>query len=387
MTYAPFLTSSRVDLFRHCGASAIYSQTQGESAAALVGTEKHADVLRPGHLPAVMLDWFGREPQYEVGLAWHPVTGEARRMPPRRDAADGTAGAYSFDSPGWLGGTADALDVIGSTCGIVSVADLKTGHGQTRGSLGAPEDSGQLLSLAVYADAVLRAKYPGWRTARFRLAWLMHPADGQPFVEDAEVDPARVAGFARSLAARVAAVQGDVPRPRPGVWCTYCPCFDACPSQGAALKRLSELPGEVATDEDAALAYHALRAAEQTLANGKRALTAYVERRVAEARKLRDGAADRSVDLDSVSIGGGYALAVARPTTTRIDAAAAARYAQETGKIPSGAFKLTVSQESIRQAAPTADLDTIMADLDARGALDRVPVAPHVKLRRLRKSI
>lgn len=390
--YPPFLTASRVDLFRHCGASAVQAQTQDESAAASAGTESHAVTLRPGCMPQVFRDWFGAEPRYEAALAWDPATGRALHL------GDGIERGYGLPSPGWLAGTADACAVRGS---VLSVADLKCGFGQCRGGLGPPEQAGQLLLLAwllwqvtASRQAERRLALGGgiecsslvtameqclthkrtiaqcrteevfvardWTPTRVRLAWFMQPEGGVPVVEDCEVEPERLRDWAQRLARRTVSVQADVPRPRPGRWCALCPCFDACPAMGQALKRLSDLPGEVASDEDAAAAHTAIACAERAVARGKRALRTYIERQ----------------PLSGVPVGGGQALRLVTSSRRTIDA----RLALDSGIVPASAAELHMTRESIARAMPGQDADAVVDRLFDAGAVIRTVTSPAVRL-------
>lgn len=363
--YPPFLTASRVDLFRHCGASAVQAQTQDESAAASAGTESHAVTLRPGCMPQVFRDWFGAEPRYEAALAWDPVTGRALHL------GDGIERGYGLPSPGWLAGTADACAVRGS---VLSVADLKCGFAQNRGGLGPPEQAGQLLLLAwllwqVVAQKTVipatvteeyRQSTGTWTPSRIRLAWFMQPEGGVPVVEDCEVEPERLRDWAQRLARRTVSVQADVPRPRPGRWCALCPCFDACPAMGQALKRLSDLPGEVASDEDAAAAHTAIACVERAVARGKRALRTYIERQ----------------PPSGVPVGGGQALRLVTSSRRTIDA----RLALDSGIVPANAAELHMTRESIAHAMPGQDADAVVDRLFDAGAVTRTVTSPAVRL-------
>lgn len=384
--YAPFLTASRVELFARCPASAVLPRVEEESAAAARGTEIHARTLVAGKLPLVFLDWFGREPRYEVALAWHPQTGEAKLL------GENLQRSYELDAPGWLTGTADALTIQN---GVVSVADLKTGHSQTRGSLGPPEESYQLRTLAWLAWKVAEEKktppscveclgkgimpHPTddrgepmvtcwvcegrsadpWRPKRVRLAWFMQPDDGrEPWIEDAEVAPDELEAWARKLAQRVEAAQAVVPAARPGEWCRFCPSFDACPAQGDALRRLADVDTPIADDEVAAATYRALHDAERQVERAKTALALYVERR------------------GEVPMGGGKSLRLTRSTVRRIDGA----QALARGLVPPSAADVSVTQASLQRAG--LDPDEALDRLREAGCVTEVQGQPYVRLSR-----
>ena len=352
--YSPFLTASRLDLFADCAASAVLARTEEYSEAAAKGTETHADLLVPGRLPETYRAWFGREPRFEVGMAWHPVDGRAVKL------GENLQRAYELDGIGWLAGTADALDVVGD---VLSVADLKTGHAQTRGALGPPETSRQLRFLAWLAWRCVAAANPGWRPARIRLAWFMHQTQAtggvERWVEDAEVDSIALEAWVQRLVKRVEAAQNLVPAARPGEWCRWCPCFDSCQAQGDAIRRLAELPdGSVLDDAAAVTAFRALTAGERQIERAKKALATYVDR------------------AGTVDIGNGKALKMARSTLRRIDA----RVAVASGIIPAHACDVSASQTSIAAAMPDADLDEVMARLEAAGAITTASSSAYVKV-------
>lgn len=356
--YAPFLTASRVELFARCPASAVLPRVEEESAAAARGTEIHTQTLVAGKLPRIFIDWFGREPRYEVALAWHPQTGEAKLL------GENLQRGYELDAPGWLTGTADALTIQN---GVVSVADLKTGHSQTRGSLGPPKDSYQLRTLAWLAWKMVEASQSVsllneealWHPKRVRLAWFMQPDDGrEPWIEDTEVAPDELEAWARKLARRVEAAQAVVPAAQPGEWCRFCPSFDACPAQGDALRRLADVDTPIADDEVAAATYRALHDAERQVERAKTALALYVERR------------------GEVPMGGGKSLRLTRSTVRRIDGA----QALARGLVPPSAADVSVTQASLQRAG--LDPDEALDRLREAGCVTEVQGQPYVRLAR-----
>lgn len=413
----PILTASRVDLFRECAYSVLLPQTSEDSEAAARGTEVHALVLRPGHLPAVALEWFGgRDPRYEATMALEVL--------PRPDAAGWPFGrvaytgqylprevAYDLPDPvdggAWVAGTADAATVVAEAAGAcLSVADLKTGFGQTRGSLPRPARSGQLLLLAAMlrlwraaggrGEPGVRRTAPGSlqeglppppppagpfgdsggppepparvltgrplaALSRVRLAWVLHPEDGPTRVEDTELAPAELDRWSGKLAARVRYALQGAPPMRPGHHCAHCPCFDACPAQGGALRRLAELSGAPLDAEGAAAAAAAIPAAERQVQSARRALRVFVER----AGGGRD-----------LPIGDGRALRVVRGSRRDVDAQAAL----QSGLVKPSQARVTVTQASMRDGDPGCDVDALMARLEEAGAVTHVHTSPHVRV-------
>lgn len=387
--YKPFLTASGVDLFELCTASAIQARTQEDNEASTKGNEVHFELLRPEAMPPLFRQWFGaREPRYESAFAWHPRTGRALYLGDRIERS------YELPDPDWLAGTDDACGV---SRGVLSVADLKTGFRQTSGSLGDPTLAGQLrlnawnlwqyvadsqspprpgqVGYAAWAQrhpeqARGDAPIPRWRPTRIRLAWFLRPEKGDPLVEDGEIDPDALEGWAQRLALRAEQARSSAPELRPGEHCARCNCWDACPVGGMALRRLSELPDDgPATDEDAELAHYALTAANRMVERGKKALSVYVQRRAIAAKAAGAASGD-------VPISGGKALRVIRGTRREIDAGVALR----SGLIPSGAAQVSVTQESIRRAMPGADMDAVLSGLEAAGAVTKVQTAPYVSV-------
>lgn len=417
---APILTASRVDLFRECAYSVLLPQTSEDSEAAARGTAVHAEVLRAGHLPQKALDWFGgRDPRYEATFALEILPLGAGREYGRvayvgqylpRDVA------YDLPEPSegavWVAGTADAAAVRPDAAGAcLSLADLKTGYGQTRGSLPHPSRSGQLLLLAsmlrlwresggrgepgvlLVPDHLAAPQEPAdarhWPAegpasapgpespdagagglpgapardpiSRVRLAWVLHPDDGPTRLEDTEVEPGELADWTRRFSRRVRYAASGSPPMRPGHHCAHCPCFDACPAQGGALRRLSEMTGGPLTADDAAIVAAAIPAAERQIASARRALRLFVER------------AGGGKDLP---IGGGKALRVIRGSRRDVDA----RIALQSGVVDLSQARVTVTQASIRDGNPSCDVDAVMDALEQAGAVTHVQTAPHVRV-------
>lgn len=369
---APFLTASQVDLFRACRASATMPRTREESEAATAGTERHAEVLRPGAMPAAFLAWFGDEPRYEAAFAWDGrravFLGEGLDRAyelPTHDAGSALAdlvleavagarrtaygpvvydsvldrlqaAALAYDPTDrslWLAGTADACSVRGR---VLSVADLKTGYRQARGSLPPPRGAGQLRLLAWLLWQYRDSEHPGWEPERIRVAWHLHADGGEPLVEDAELDPAELRAWATRLHAAALAARDGLPEARPGEHCARCGGFDACPAQGQAIRHLSESPDPIVTDSDAGAAWSAIQAAQRRLDRTRQAVRTYLERRAAEHR------AGRAEEPDA-DIGGGKLLRLSRSSRTEVDA----DLALSSGVLPPEAARVSVSSETI----------------------------------------
>lgn len=376
--YRPFLTASRVDLFLGCSGFVALPWVSEYSEAAAAGTAQHEETLQPGALPRVFFDWFGCEPRFESAIAWDPDSGETLHL------GDNIHREYDLPGPNWLSGTADACRVIGD---VISVADLKTGRRQTRGSLGPPTGAGQLRLLAwilwQHTARLRRAagRGEGWAPKRIRVAWLMQPADSDPFIEDGEIAAADLEAWAWNLARRCAHSRSGVPDLRPGDRCRYCPAFDACPPQGDSLRRLAESTSGPLSDEDAAAAYFAIAAGQKLIERGRRALRIYVERRVDAMR-----AAGVPASETGVPIGAGKALRLVTTARREIDV----RRALASGLVPPEAATLSISQESIRRALLNANsarsVDAIMEELESAGAVSRLPNASYVDVVNLRQK-
>lgn len=383
--YAPFLTASGIDRFDACNGSALLARVRQESRAATAGTSRHDELLRPGALPAKALAWFGgRDPMYEAAFAVD-AEGAASLF-----LGQYIARAYAVPGPAWIAGTADAVQVIGD---VLSVGDLKTGWGQAHGSLPPPEDAGQLLGLAWMAwhvraaralrDAAAAAapaglqswianrgdgEIRGWRPARIRLAWFVDH-DGKSEVEDAEVHPDDLQRWGVDLARAVVVARNSVPSLARGPYCTHCDRFDACPAQGDAIRRLASIPrgDEPLSPEQLASAYRDLEDAERVCAEARAAFVARV-----------DGA-------DPIPIGQTHELTTIRAHVARIDAGQAAR-AGVLGARLQECLTVTLTQEGLKRGlgSPRA-VEAAMAELDAAGAVNRVPSAPYLKVVRRRR--
>lgn len=371
----PFLTASRIDLFRECRVFPSLSWTADDSTAAQAGTDAHAQALRPGGLEPPFLAWFGDEPRYEVAMGWNGqravILGENTNR--AYDLPDSeinpmwettlryfgqvllkmdTLGLSESEklalqtleweieagmrpiapTPLWLAGTADTLSVRNR---VLSVADLKTGRGQVSGGLLPPAKSGQLRLLAYMLWQVMldRTKDPTWTPERIRVAWFLHAEGGEPRVEDTEIDPADLQRWSLSLMANARIARDNPPPARPGEHCRYCPAFDACPAQGGAIRRLSELP--MVNDAEVVTAHTAIQHAEKQIDRAKLAVRNYLSRR---QDQIRAGVAQE------VEVSAGKILNLTSNTRRGIDGPAALA----SGLIPPEAAEVSVTLDSIR---------------------------------------
>jgi len=294
--FPAIVTSSGVDAFDACIGTVVLPRVRGERSAAVdAGTGEHAERLRLGGLPDKVLAWFGgKEPAYEVAMAADTAL----------DAAGGRASASLgryldrgyplFPTPTWLAGTADMVRVDGD---VVSVADLKTGRGQSRGALPPPEEAGQLLSLAWLTSVLAAARRPGWRPRRVRLAW-WYTSERPDDVEDSEIEADRLFVWADRFCARVAQARafGALQLQR-GPQCQGCAAFDACPAQGGAIRRVAELSGTPEPDgalspEYLAAAWNDLVAAERITAAAREAIARFVDGNAHRLQAWLDQVAD-----------------------------------------------------------------------------------------------
>lgn len=366
--YRPFLTASGVDRFLACPGSAtlpkVYDAT---STAAQRGTDEHFERLQPGRLPEKVLAWFGgKEPLYEVAMAADCAT-------IGRDDASTTLyiGQYVergyplLTTPTWLAGTADMLGVVGD---VLSVGDLKTGRGQSRGSLPSPEESGQLLSLAWMAARLKRRwirEWSGndWTPSRIRLMWWMtgDDEDGDGHIVDAEVTWPQLQVWAAKLCREVVLAAGPSPAQlHRGGYCGGCAAFDACPAQGGAVRRV--LAGHhggaaVLSDSDLVAAWHDVKAALRICETASAALE----------MRVGDGAVDA---------GDGHCLRAVRSTTSRIDPAVAARVL---GDRLLECATLSVSQAGLKRGLGD-EAAKAMQDIEASGGVVKVASQPYLRL-------
>lgn len=368
--YRPLLTASGIDRFFACPGSATLPKVHdATSAAARRGTDEHFERLQPGRLPEKVLAWFGgKEPLYEVAMAADCAVTD------RDDVSTVTyVGQYvergypPMPGPAWLAGTADMLGVVGD---VLSVGDLKTGRGQSRGSLPSPEESGQLLSLAWMAVRLkrrgAREKGNDWTPSRIRLMWwLTGDADGDTtdgYLVDAEVTWPQLREWAKGLCREVvyAAIGTGSAHLRRSSYCTGCSSFDACPAQGGAVRRVltgRHDGGVELSDSDLVAAWHDVKAALRICETASTALE----------MRVGDGAVDA---------GDGHCLRAVRGTTTRIDPAVAAGVL---GDRLLSCATLSVSQAGIKRGVGD-DAAKVLQDIEARGGVVKVASQPYLRL-------
>lgn len=363
--FPAIVTSSGVDAFDACIGTVVLPRVRGERSAAVdAGTGEHAERLRLGGLPDKVLAWFGgKEPAYEVAMAADTAL----------DAAGGRASASLgryldrgyplFPTPTWLAGTADMVRVDGD---VVSVADLKTGRGQSRGALPPPEEAGQLLSLAWLTSVLAAARRPGWRPRRVRLAW-WYTSERPDDVEDSEIEADRLFVWADRFCARVAQARafGALQLQR-GPQCQGCAAFDACPAQGGAIRRVAELSGT--PEPDGALSPEYLAAAWNDLVAAERITAA-----------AREAIQTRVAAAGPVPVGPSHELRLVRSNPTRLDPAVAE---QVLGERFAECATISISQESMRRGLGVADVSGVVAEIEKRGGVIRAASAPYLRVLR-----
>ena len=366
-TYAPFITASGVDAFLACPASAVLPRTHRErGAAAQAGTDEHAIRLLTGKLPPKILAWFGgRDPIFEAALAVDcgDEADGINSLPAAKFLGQYMDRGYAMPGPLWWAGSADMLSIIDD---VVSVADLKTGQGQARGSLLAPNKSGQLLSLAWGAIVLrqLRARAEGgtWTPSRIRLAWWL-TADAEDDIIDAEISYDDLMTWAMRLCRKVrTATAKHMYR---GPQCVGCGAFDACPAQGGAIRRLLDLGSDGAraidmlTDDQIGEAFVNLEAAERACEVARSALLRRVE------------------DRGEVAVGAEHKLKLIRGSDTKIDLAVAA---EVLGDLFPACVTASVSQAGLKRGLGTQDIGPKLEEIRLRGGLSTVPKAPYLRI-------
>lgn len=362
-TYAPFITASGVDAFLACPASAVLPRTHRErGAAAQAGTDEHAVRLLPGKLPPKILAWFGgRDPIFEAALAVDCGDESAdgtNSLPAAKFLGQYISRGYAMPGPLWWAGSADMLSIVDD---VVSVADLKTGQGQARGSLPVPNKSGQLLSLAWGATVLrqLRARAEGgtWTPSRIRLAWWL-TADAEDDIIDAEISYDDLMTWASRLCHKVrTATAKHMYR---GPQCVGCGAFDSCPAQGGALRRVLAGVADLTavSDDQIATVWQDIVAARRILDDAEEALKLRVE---------RDG---------DVVLSDTHRLKMIRGTDTRYDAAVVA---DVLGDRFADVATVSVSAAGLRRALG-AEADGVMETIRQRGGVVTAPKAGHLRV-------
>lgn len=368
MSFPPIATASGVDLLLACPASATFPTVQDAESpeVAARGTAEHAERLRLGELPEKVRRWFGADPRFEIAAAGDVVP-LPETTPQQRFLLVGydIGRTYpDFERQSWICGSADAARVDGD---VLSVMDLKTGRGQARGSLGPPEKSGQLLSLAWILGGVASLSRPDWRPSRVRLSWWT-TAEREDDVEDAEIRWDDVEGWVESrlrpvVVSALAAAEHEPStalRLRRGSHCTHCRAFWACPAQGGALRRLSGTKGNLAElgTCDLARLWDDLQAGERIVQAAKKSL-------------------NQLVRLGDVDLGDGRELRSSRTTQTRVDPVVAA---EVLGDRFLDCATVSVTQEGIRQALGSDAAKAQVEAIDRAGGLLRAQTQPFMRV-------
>lgn len=352
--YRPFVTSSGVDRFMLCCGSATLPTIYDEhSAAANAGTAEHLVRLQPGMLPPRVLAWFGGvEPIYEVAMATDMSLdgNEVRYLGNNIERGYGT-----YPSGSWLAGTGDLNSIVGD---VVSAGDLKTGKGQSRGSLPPPEQSGQLLSNAYMMIRLRQLRDAAWRPGRIRLMWWM-TADRDDDLVDAEVTYNYLMGWQQSLRRAIHAAHAqNSPRLHRGAHCGMCPAFDACPAQGGAIRRVRGFAeGAALTPSELVQAHLDCQAAEKQVDAAKRSL---------RLRVLNGGA---------VPVDDAHELRLVQGTDTRLDPNVAF---DVLGERFADCATVTISQDGLRRGG--VDVEAVMSAMQQRGGVVTAPKAAYLKV-------
>jgi hypothetical protein len=158
-----------------------------------------------------------------------------------------TGRQYPCPGPGWIVGSADARHCTSTT---ISVGDLKTGRAQLGGSLGKPEGSGQLRTLAYLLLRYGQSVRHDWQPSRVRLAWFLDNGS-EISIDDAEINTEDLRSWGNALLDKARRTRGaTVPTLSPSSHCDYCPCFDACPVMGGSIRRLLEIATDAPLSSD-----------------------------------------------------------------------------------------------------------------------------------------
>ena len=357
-TFPAFITSSGVDRFLHCPASALLTWTvRKTSQAALQGTFEHEARLQYGKLPAPVLAWFGGQPRYEIALACDLAADLKAAADSARFLGENIGRNYPrFPGERWMCGSAD---VLLSTEDTLSIGDLKTGRAQAAGSLPAPRESGQLLSLAYMAGLVRQRNGRLPPPARVRLMFWTTAEERDDIVDD-EVTWDYIVSWAERL--RQKAGDATVRRLNPGAYCGHCSSFDSCPAQGGAIARLAEATGRGSGGLlDIGASWRDLEAAQRIVDTAKEALL----------RRVEAGAVAR-VDDD-------HELRLVRGSTSKVRVDIAA---DVLGPLFDEAASVTISQEEIKRVGG----DEALAKVREAGGIETAPKAPHLRVVKVRKG-
>lgn len=197
---------------------------------------------------------------YELSLAWDVVAQKARGCAP----PDPATHTYPDRGPTEITGTADLICQPRTPRGPLLVLDHKTGY-----DVPEPEDSGQLLSLALAAAAM------GGGGGPIILAFFHAPRRGAgSTIYATEVTRSRLSTHAAGL--RRAWELVGTGALRPGPQCSYCPVFSECPVNTKALIELRGKRVEL-TEETVGKIHQGLQQYDQLAADLRARIRAWVK--------------------------------------------------------------------------------------------------------------
>lgn len=245
-------TPSSLPRLRRCLGSAVLPWTEEKHAGTARGTALHllpeniiAGDTREQALEKVPPEWradaeeVDTEPfemlagaRVEVGMAWHPATGEARILGERMSREQARAAASAL-GPGWMPMVVDVLGSIASASNEVLIIDWKHGRGE---DLGPAADHWQLLTYAAVAMLALGASRARCFLAKWRGArWTWDPAELDVLDARAHLDQVQ-ARLQEAADARAHYLRsGELPILSRGPWCLWCPSQRSCPAVAAML--------------------------------------------------------------------------------------------------------------------------------------------------------
>ncbi len=365
--YEPYLSASAIDRYLACSGSAHLARVRSESAAAQAGTDQHEQRLRPGWFPDNLVKWFGAMPKFEeaYGVDSDAHTnlqtdfhGNPFPSPPSTLFFGAYTGRnYPCPGPGWIVGSADARHCTSTT---ISVGDLKTGRAQLGGSLGKPEHSGQLRTLAYLLLRYGQSVKPDWSPQRIRLAWFLDNGS-EVAIDDAEITVDDLRQWGDDLLSKARRTRGaTVPTLSPSSHCDYCPCFDACPVMGGSIRRLLEIAADAPLSSDRLIgAFTLVQRAKREAESVQRAISSMLAQHgeaIGETHVLRlTSRKARAIDPEK----GLAALTEAIAAQGVVDAHTVARRC----------LSQTMTGESIKRGLETDDAEPIMKLLADAGAI------------------
>lgn len=261
-------SASRTDLARRClwWARETSPRTEKNSAAAIAGTERHAEIaeaLTTGHADqpygkAVLSAWQPKNALVEITFEFDCSTGQT--------AIIESVGRNYPRRPGCIYGTADAIDGA-------HVIDWKTGRKAPKA-----ENNGQLLTLAVMARAAMTIKTKITGT-------IVRVSPDAVIFDDTSFDDLELDAHAEWLRKIPELIENS--EPVPGVHCrkNFCPAYGVCPatSDGVQLvtlspRKLARTACEIKNAEHAAWQYQMLRQAQATIDAAWTAITEYTQK-------------------------------------------------------------------------------------------------------------